>query len=58
MIAMCKEEGVIFHHAHCSNSAGIIDLPEANMDIVRAGITLYGLWPSDEVQKTDCQCTR
>ena len=51
MIAMCKEEGVIFHHAHCSNSAGIIDLPEANMDIVRAGITLYGLWPSDEVQK-------
>ena len=51
MIAMCKEEGVIFRHAHCSNSAGIIDLPEANMDIVRAGITLYGLWPSDEVQK-------
>lgn len=51
MISMCKEEGVIFHHAHCSNSAGIIDLPEANMDIVRAGITLYGLWPSDEVQK-------
>ena len=51
MIAMCKEEGVIFHHAHCSNSAGIIDLPEANMDIVRAGITLYGLWPSEEVSR-------
>lgn len=34
---------------HCSNSAGIIALPEANMDVVRAGITLYGLWPSDEV---------
>ena len=51
MIAMCKEEGVIFHHAHCSNSAGIIDLPEANMDIVRAGITLYGMYQSDEVEK-------
>ena len=37
---------------HCSNSAGIIEFPEANMDIVRAGITLYGLWPSDEVSKT------
>lgn len=36
---------------HCSNSAGIIELPDANMDIVRAGITLYGLWPSDEVDK-------
>lgn len=36
---------------HCSNSAGIIALPEANMDLVRAGITLYGLWPSDEVAR-------
>lgn len=36
---------------HCSNSAGILELPEANMDVVRAGITLYGLYPSDEVKK-------
>lgn len=36
---------------HCSNSAGILDLPDANMDMVRAGIILYGLAPSDEVNK-------
>lgn len=36
---------------HCSNSAGIIEFPEANMNLVRAGITLYGLWPSDEVSR-------
>lgn len=36
---------------HCSNSAGIVELPEANMDVVRAGITLYGLWPSAEVAR-------
>ena len=36
---------------HCSNSAGIIEYPHANMSMVRAGITLYGLWPSDEVRK-------
>lgn len=36
---------------HCSNSAGIIEIPEANMDIVRPGIILYGLWPSKEVRK-------
>ena len=36
---------------HCSNSAGILELPEANMDVVRAGITMYGLYPSDEVRK-------
>lgn len=36
---------------HCSNSAGIIELPEANMDAVRAGITLYGLWPSAQMSR-------
>ncbi len=34
---------------HCSNSAGILELADANMDVVRAGISLYGLMPSDEV---------
>ncbi len=36
---------------HASNSAGIIDIKEANLNLVRAGIILYGLWPSDEVAK-------
>ena len=36
---------------HCSNSAGIVDFPEANLDAVRAGITIYGLWPSAEVSR-------
>ena len=35
---------------HCSNSAGIVEMPDANMDAVRAGIILYGLWPSKEVE--------
>jgi alanine racemase len=34
---------------HVSNSAAIIDLPEMNLDMVRAGIMLYGLYPSSEV---------
>jgi len=36
---------------HVSNSAAIIDLPEYNMNMVRAGIMLYGLYPSNEVIK-------
>ncbi|MCM1263784.1 MAG: alanine racemase [Butyrivibrio sp.] len=36
---------------HCSNSAGIIGLKEANMDMVRAGIAVYGLSPSEEVSR-------
>lgn len=34
---------------HCSNSAGILELREADMDAVRAGISLYGMRPSSEV---------
>lgn len=37
---------------HCSNSAGIIDMPYANLDLVRAGISIYGIYPSDEVRKS------
>ncbi len=44
-----KELGYRIPLRHCSNSAGIIRLPEANFDLVRAGITLYGLWPSSDV---------
>lgn len=33
----------------CSNSAGILELPQADMDLVRAGIILYGLAPSPVV---------
>ena len=40
-----------FPYVHCSNSAGILDMPQANLDLVRAGIILYGMWPSDEVNK-------
>lgn len=40
-----------FKIKHCSNSAAIIDMGYANLDAVRAGIILYGLWPSDEVNK-------
>lgn len=52
MIAMVEEKGVQIPLKHCSNSAGIVEVPECNMDMVRAGITLYGLWPSEEVDKT------
>lgn len=46
-----ERTGFTFPLRHASNSAGIIRFPEANADLVRAGITLYGLWPSEEVEK-------
>ena len=46
-----EQEGVKIPIKHISNSAGIIELPEANLDMVRSGISTYGLYPSEDVQK-------
>ena len=46
-----KKQGIEIKIRHISNSAAIIDLPEAHYDMVRPGIVLYGYYPSDEVEK-------
>lgn len=48
---MLRERGISDIILHASNSAGIIDMPEANLDMVRMGISLYGHYPSEEVGK-------
>ncbi len=47
-----KERKVEIPHLSCDNSAGIIDLPEMKHTLVRAGIALYGLYPSKEVEQS------
>lgn len=37
---------------HMSNSGAILQLPEANFDIVRPGLLLYGVYPSPETART------
>lgn len=46
-----ENRGVIIPFKHTSNSGAIMDLPETYLDGVRAGIILYGYYPSDEVNK-------
>ena len=53
MCSMIEGEGITIPMRHCSNSAGLIDLPMANMNLVRAGIVMYGLWPSSDMQTAD-----
>lgn len=50
-ICALEQEGLHIPMKHCSNSAGIIRMQEANLDAVRAGIILYGLYPSKEVER-------
>ena len=41
--------GIKFELKHVSNSASIIDLKEFGFNMVRAGIAMYGMYPSNEV---------
>ncbi|MBR2417575.1 MAG: alanine racemase [Clostridia bacterium] len=49
-IEMLEAKGVYIPIKHINNSAGTIDLPK-KYDMCRVGIALYGLYPSDEVDK-------
>lgn len=46
-----EAEGADITYYHCDNSAGIIDFPDMKHNLVRAGISTYGMYPSDEVSQ-------
>lgn len=51
MIESLTREDVIFQVRHCANSAGVFDFPLSHLDMVRAGIVIYGLAPSGALRK-------
>ncbi|MCK6074836.1 alanine racemase [Paenibacillus silvae] len=44
-----RDQGCVIPIIHTANSAAAIDTPELSYDMVRVGISLYGLYPSTEV---------
>ncbi len=44
-----SEKGIKFTVRHCANSAAAVCYPEYALDMVRAGLVLYGMCPSDKV---------
>jgi alanine racemase len=46
------QSGIVIPIKHAANSAAVIDLPETHLDMVRPGISVYGLYPSEDVDKT------
>ncbi len=50
-VKKCKDADVAFSIHHMCNSAGISEFSE-HFDLVRMGISLYGLYPSDEIDKS------
>ncbi len=50
VVRQLEDAGFAIPLKHVANSAATLDLPEMHLDMVRCGIALYGLRPSDEVE--------
>jgi alanine racemase len=46
-----KKNGIEFNVRHAANSAAVMEMPETHLDLVRPGISIYGLYASDEVDR-------
>lgn len=44
-----KQRGIEFKIKHCANSATTFEYPEYHLDMVRVGVVLYGIAPSNKV---------
>ena len=49
VLQQLEAKGVGFEFRHAANSAATIDLPQAHLDMVRPGVSIYGFYPSGEV---------
>ncbi len=52
LIEKLSEEGIDIPIKHCSNSAAVMEYPKYGFNLVRTGIIVYGLYPSNEVDKS------
>lgn len=52
VVKRLEAKGVNIPIKHICNSAGIMMFPEMHLDMVRPGVILYGMYPSDEVDKS------
>ncbi|HJD41878.1 MAG TPA: alanine racemase [Candidatus Mediterraneibacter quadrami] len=52
MKELTEKRQIHVQYFDCDNSAGIIDFPDMKHDLARAGIAMYGMYPSDEVDRS------
>jgi alanine racemase len=46
-----KKNGIEFSVRHAANSAAVMEMPETHLDLVRPGISIYGLYASDDIDR-------
>lgn len=49
LITQLKKEKISFRYSHCANSMGLLNYPKAHFNMVRPGIILYGIKPSEDI---------
>lgn len=49
VIQQLEKEDIFIPVQHAANSAAVIDMPEAHFTMVRPGMIMYGLYPSEHV---------
>ncbi|MCP4020233.1 MAG: alanine racemase [Desulfobacteraceae bacterium] len=52
LLLTLKKENIKFKMCHAANSGGILAFPRSHYDMVRAGISMYGLYPSPEIDRS------
>ncbi|MDY6823855.1 MAG: alanine racemase [Thermodesulfobacteriota bacterium] len=50
LLARLEDSGVRIPVRHAANSAALITMPEARLDMVRTGLSVYGLYPADHMR--------
>ena len=55
LVERLEAQGIKIPLKHVANSAAAMSMPEAQLDMVRLGIGLYGLYPSAEVNRSQIQ---
>lgn len=54
-VTKMEKANIKFELRHCANSACIMEFPDAQIDMVRAGITTYGIYPSNEMNRENLE---
>lgn len=50
-VSLVERKGIKIPIHQCANSAAIMEMPKTGMSLARAGISMYGLYPSDEMSR-------
>ncbi|MBR6404515.1 MAG: alanine racemase [Eubacterium sp.] len=50
-VKQLEAEGIEFRFRHIDNSAGAMEIHSKGFDMMRLGIVIYGLYPSEEIDK-------